>query len=68
MTKKVQVYRLWPDKTYDLVDVEVEDPGTNGLDNAEIIESRAVSKEWLRISSRNLQKPLQIGLYMISLS
>ena len=57
---KVQVYRLWPSGQWDLVDVEVEDEPWN----AEIVETRAVTKEWLRLSGLSISfKPVRMGLF-----
>ena len=66
MSRTVQVYRLWPDKSWDLVDVRVDLPP--GLeDNDDLIESHAVQAEWLKIAAHGHRKPLQIGLYMLSI-
>ena len=62
-TCKVQVYRLWPTGLwYDLIEVEVDaEPYM-----VEVIEARAIMAEWMRIRRNNLNKPIQIGLYMPS--
>ena len=43
--RTVQVYRLWEDKTWDLVDIEVEDTPWR----TEVVESRACTQAWKNI-------------------
>lgn len=61
--RTVEVYRLWGNGTWDKVPVTIEYDG----DNDDVIESRAVTAEWIRLSLCNSQKPLQVGLYMHSI-
>lgn len=62
----VQVYRLWPDRTWDLADIEVDVPP--GLENNDdVIEARAVQQAWLDLQLAGSAKPEQIGLYMLSI-
>lgn len=61
-TAKVETYRLWPDGTWDKVEVEVmAEPW-----KLEVIESRAVTVAWKQLIAEEV-KPLQIGLYMPSI-
>lgn len=60
-TVKVETYRLWPDGTWDKVEVEIlSEPWI-----MEIVESRAVTVAWTQLVASE-KKPLQIGLYMPS--
>lgn len=60
-TTQVEVYRLWPNGTWDKATVEVmSEPWS-----MEIVESRAASAAWQQLIAER-DKPLQIGLYMPS--
>lgn len=62
-TTQVEVYRLWPNGTWDKATVEVlSEPWT-----MEIVESRAASAAWQQlIGEKAGPTPFQIGLYMPS--
>lgn len=63
--KTVEVYRLWPDKHWDTHEVTIEIP-EQLFENEEFIESQAVQKAWIQLIDAQV-KPLQIGLYMLSI-
>lgn len=64
--KTVQVYRLWEDGTWDLVNIDIEDePWTQ-----EIVESRACEQAWTHLAMLRETLPykskgrcMRVGLY-----
>lgn len=60
MMREVEVYRLWSDRTWDLVKVFVETEPEPW--NAEIIESRACTAAWLDVVKTG-DRPLRMGLF-----
>lgn len=65
MQKPVECYRLWKNGSWDKVTICVEIP-IDLKDDVEFIETRAVEQAWIELLDQN-DKPLQIGLYMISI-
>ena len=61
-TRKVEVYLLWQNGTWDRRTVDV--PAEPWTDDA--VESRAVQKALLTLDRWGVDKPIQIGLLMHS--
>lgn len=61
--RTVEVYRLWGNWSWDKIPIQIN---CEEGDSDEIIESRAVTAAWLQLINSK-QKPVQIGLYMLSI-
>lgn len=64
MTRTVEVYRLWPDNTWDKQKIVV--PVFDGM-NDDALEARACHIAWLEVTRAGGRKPVQIGMLMESI-
>ena len=64
MTRTVEVYRLWPNGTWDKKEVTV---GIFEGINDDALEARACEDAWLELARTGGPQPIQIGMLMASL-